>query len=234
MLGKRSHIALQSSPRKCHNTAFNIAIVFDTPNHMLGTCQASLSALLLICACSAVQVSFDVDLKVNVFEANIRLLGGLLSAHLLASDSTLGLMRMPYAGQLLSLATDLGDRLMEAFEASPTGVVSYVCVHTFAVELHPVVAQPQYLLAGCNSAAVSDNPVLVPHYALEFCSSLMPAEIWVALFLMDTACAGSQTRDICLSYQAWLICSLCTRTVISGGWVFQEQYPTIFRACHSV
>jgi len=214
MLGKRSHIALQSSPRKCHNTAFNIAIVFDTPNHMLGTCQASLSALLLICACSAVQVSFDVDLKVNVFEANIRLLGGLLSAHLLASDSTLGLMRMPYAGQLLSLATDLGDRLMEAFEASPTGVVSYVCVHTFAVELHPVVA--------------------VPHYAHKFCSSLMPAEIWVALFLMDTACAGSQTRDICLSYQAWLICSLCTRTVISGGWVFQEQYPTIFRACHSV
>lgn len=73
-------------------------------------------------------MSFDVDLKVNVFEANIRLLGGLLSAHLLASDSTLGLMRMPYDGQLLSLATDLGDRLMEAFEASPTGVVCLKCV----------------------------------------------------------------------------------------------------------
>ncbi len=75
-------------------------------------------------------MSFDVDLKVNVFEANIRLLGGLLSAHLLASDSTLGLMHMPYDGQLLSLATDLGDRLMEAFEASPTGVVCLECVRT--------------------------------------------------------------------------------------------------------
>jgi mannosidase alpha-like ER degradation enhancer 1 len=31
-------------------------------------------------------VSFDIDLRVNVFETNIRLLGGLLSAHLLASD----------------------------------------------------------------------------------------------------------------------------------------------------
>ena len=32
-------------------------------------------------------VDFDIDLRVNVFETNIRLLGGLLSAHLLAMDS---------------------------------------------------------------------------------------------------------------------------------------------------
>jgi mannosidase alpha-like ER degradation enhancer 1 len=32
-------------------------------------------------------VNFDIDLRVNVFETNIRLLGGLLSAHLLAMDS---------------------------------------------------------------------------------------------------------------------------------------------------
>ncbi len=202
---------------------------------MLGTCQALLSALLLTWASSAVQVSFDVDLKVNVFEANIRLLGGLLSAHLLASDSTLGLMRMPYDGQLLSLATDLGDRLMEAFEASPTGVMclSYVCTY-ICCRAAPVVTLPQYLLAGCNSTAVSDNPVRVSHYAFEFCSSLTPAQIWIALYLMDTACAGSHPKDICLSRQAWLLYSLCMRTVIGGGWVFQEQYPTIFRACHSV
>ena len=93
----------------------------------------------------AVQVSFDVDLKVNVFEANIRLLGGLLSAHLLASDPSLGLMLKPYHGELLTLATDLGDRLMDAFEASPTGTVSSsaVCNHhcsrsetTFAMYLY--------------------------------------------------------------------------------------------------
>lgn len=67
------------------------------------------------------QVSFDVDLKVNVFEANIRLLGGLLSAHLLASDPELGLMQKPYQEQLLTQATDLGDRLLATFDASPTG-----------------------------------------------------------------------------------------------------------------
>ena len=56
----------------------------------------------------------------NVFEANIRLLGGLLSAHLLASDANLGLMQKKYSGELLDLAVDLGDRLMVAFTASPT------------------------------------------------------------------------------------------------------------------
>lgn len=75
------------------------------------------------------QVSFDIDLKVNVFEANIRLLGGLLSAHLLASDPNLGLMQQPYQGQLLHQATDLGDRLLAAFDASLTGE----CSHEIAV-----------------------------------------------------------------------------------------------------
>lgn len=68
------------------------------------------------------QVSFDIDLKVNVFEANIRLLGGLLSAHLLASDPQLGLMQRPYNNQLLTQATDLADRLLHAFHASLTGL----------------------------------------------------------------------------------------------------------------
>ncbi|DBB06862.1 TPA: hypothetical protein ACH3X3_009521 [Trebouxia sp. C0006] len=94
------------------------------------------------------EVSFDVDLKVNVFEANIRLLGGLLSAHLLASDSTLGLMRMPYDGQLLSLATDLGDRLMEAFEASPTDI-PYAWVN-----LQKGVGYNELLVEETNTAAV--------------------------------------------------------------------------------
>ncbi len=31
-------------------------------------------------------ISFDLDIRVHVFEVNIRVLGGLLSAHMLASD----------------------------------------------------------------------------------------------------------------------------------------------------
>jgi len=66
-------------------------------------------------------LSFDQDVRVNIFEANIRLLGGLLSAHLLASDDRLSLMP-DYEGGLLPLAEDLARRLLPAFSASPTGL----------------------------------------------------------------------------------------------------------------
>lgn len=68
----------------------------------------------------AVQLTFDLDVRANVFEMNIRLLGGLLSAHLLAEDAKLGLMP-EYQGGLLGLALDLGSRLLPAFTASPSG-----------------------------------------------------------------------------------------------------------------
>lgn len=92
-------------------------------------------------------VSFDVDVRVNVFEANIRLLGGLLSAHVLASDQKyrmhvqlvplnepiicimmvddrLGLMP-DYQGALLSLSIDLGHRLLAAFKSVLTASLGY-------------------------------------------------------------------------------------------------------------
>lgn len=56
------------------------------------------------------------SVEVSVFEANIRVLGGLLSAHMLASDPTLGLYP-GYDGDLLRLATELGEILLTAFNA---------------------------------------------------------------------------------------------------------------------
>jgi predicted alpha-1,2-mannosidase len=53
---------------------------------------------------------FDHDFPVQVFEINIRLLGGLLSAYQMDGDP-----------RFLELATDLGDRLLPAFE-SGTGM----------------------------------------------------------------------------------------------------------------
>ena len=70
------------------------------------------------------QLDFDLDVRANAFEMNIRLLGGLLSAHLLAEDPTLGLMSGGYTGGLLGLALQLGERLLPAFTASPTGLKS--------------------------------------------------------------------------------------------------------------
>lgn len=63
---------------------------------------------------------FNKDENVSVFETNIRVLGGLLSAHLLACDVSLALHNS-YDGCLLILAEDLGNRLMRAFDV-PSGI----------------------------------------------------------------------------------------------------------------
>ncbi|XP_044751179.1 ER degradation-enhancing alpha-mannosidase-like protein 3 [Coccinella septempunctata] len=67
-------------------------------------------------------VSFDNDIVVSVFETNIRVLGGLLSAHILAYYLQERDEIMPwYNGELLELAKDLGYRLLPAFNTT-TGI----------------------------------------------------------------------------------------------------------------
>lgn len=66
-------------------------------------------------------LSFDVDARVNLFECNIRVLGGLVSTHLLATDSRDMFSQGPYKNELLILAEDLGRRLLPAFD-TPTGL----------------------------------------------------------------------------------------------------------------
>jgi mannosidase alpha-like ER degradation enhancer 2 len=62
-------------------------------------------------------VTFDRDVTVSVFETTIRVLGGLLSAHVFVSE----LAPPWYDGGLLRLAADLGERLLPAF-ATATGI----------------------------------------------------------------------------------------------------------------
>ncbi|XP_034254051.1 ER degradation-enhancing alpha-mannosidase-like protein 3 [Thrips palmi] len=67
-------------------------------------------------------VSFDSDVIVSVFETNIRVLGGLLSGHILAEYLQLNLNVMRwYRGELLQMAKDVGFRLLPAFNTS-TGI----------------------------------------------------------------------------------------------------------------
>lgn len=66
-------------------------------------------------------VHFDINKTVSVFETNIRILGGLLSAHLIASDYATGMRIQSYDNQLLHLAVDLAQRLLPAFD-TPTGI----------------------------------------------------------------------------------------------------------------
>ncbi|CAH1119531.1 unnamed protein product [Phaedon cochleariae] len=67
-------------------------------------------------------VSFDNDIIVSVFETNIRVLGGLLSAHILADylQQRDGIMPW-YKGELLSMSKDVGYRLLPAFNTT-TGI----------------------------------------------------------------------------------------------------------------
>ena len=66
-------------------------------------------------------VSFDVNTKPQIFEANIRVLGGLLSAHIFANRTGQPFHLPWYQGELLSMAHDLGERFLPAF-STPTGL----------------------------------------------------------------------------------------------------------------
>ena len=66
--------------------------------------------------------SFDANINVSVFETNIRIVGGLLSAHLMARKAGVPLEDgWPCSGPLLRLAEDVGTRLLPAFD-TPTGM----------------------------------------------------------------------------------------------------------------
>ncbi|GJJ07502.1 hypothetical protein Clacol_001704 [Clathrus columnatus] len=83
--------------------------------------------------------SFDLDTRPQVFETNIRVLGGLLSAHQFASNSNHKFYLKWYKGELLRLAYDLGNRLLPAFK-TPTGIpyarVLHFIVAIFTKEIH--------------------------------------------------------------------------------------------------
>ena len=74
-------------------------------------------------------LSFDRDIYVKNFEITIRLLGGLLSGYQLSGDK-----------RLLSLAEDLGNRLLPAFN-SPTGL-PYVYVNLRTGQTRDPVTNP--------------------------------------------------------------------------------------------
>jgi hypothetical protein len=75
----------------------------------LGSCTERLNAITIYMHAS----------QVHVFETTIRVLGGLLSGHVLVHEDP-GLVP-GYDGLLLREAQDLGDRLMAAFD-TPSGL----------------------------------------------------------------------------------------------------------------
>jgi len=70
------------------------------------------------------RVSFDLDSLVSVFEVTIRVMGSLLSSHLILTEPLLlGDFSLPgYQDELLWMAHDLGERLLPAFQGTATGL----------------------------------------------------------------------------------------------------------------
>ncbi|KAK5864093.1 hypothetical protein PBY51_001061 [Eleginops maclovinus] len=67
-------------------------------------------------------MDFDIDVNASVFETNIRVVGGLLSAHLLAGRAGMQLEPgWPCSGPLLRMAEDAARKLLPAFQ-TPTGM----------------------------------------------------------------------------------------------------------------
>ena len=74
------------------------------------------------------KLDFNRDINVNVFEANIRVLGGLISGHLISSNKSM-VFSHGYEGCLLRKAVSLANRLLSAFETNtgmPYGTVNLV------------------------------------------------------------------------------------------------------------
>ncbi|XP_023335084.1 ER degradation-enhancing alpha-mannosidase-like protein 3 [Eurytemora carolleeae] len=64
-------------------------------------------------------VRFDTDVVVSVFETNIRIVGGLVSGHVLAEYVRDKSDKMSwYSGELLNMALDIGTRLLPAFNTT--------------------------------------------------------------------------------------------------------------------
>uniref|UniRef100_A0A671NUS6 alpha-1,2-Mannosidase n=1 Tax=Sinocyclocheilus anshuiensis TaxID=1608454 RepID=A0A671NUS6_9TELE len=67
-------------------------------------------------------VDFDTDVNASVFETNIRVVGGLLSAHLLSKRAGMEVEEgWPCSGPLLRIAEDAARKLLPAFQ-TPTGM----------------------------------------------------------------------------------------------------------------
>nr|CAD2206147.1 unnamed protein product [Meloidogyne enterolobii] len=106
------------------------------------------------------QISFDSDLTVSVFETNIRMVGGLISAHLMSLlvKQRKDRQRMEwYSDQLLKMATDLADRLLPAFNS--TSGVPYSRVNLKKGLLPSLKRQHDTCTAVVEQCRLSGRPV---------------------------------------------------------------------------
>ena len=101
-------------------------------------------------------VDFRTDRNVSVFETNIRIVGGLISAHMFALEIMAG---EGYRSGLLAMAVDLANRLLPAFD-TPTGLsLGRVCTQLLIFFLAVGIARRKasgVRPVGANAVRVAD------------------------------------------------------------------------------
>lgn len=124
------------------------------------------------------KIDFSMNVNVSVFETNIRVIGGLLSAHIMTvTDSDLS---ESYDWKLLDLAEDVAKRILPAFN-TPTGLpyssihllhgvaenesldVCTACAGTFSLEftwLSLLTGNPVYEVNPCNVSYIDMTLIL--------------------------------------------------------------------------
>ncbi|CDO92177.1 unnamed protein product [Kluyveromyces dobzhanskii CBS 2104] len=97
--------------------------------------------------------SFDLDSTVQVFETTIRLLGGMMSAHIYATDprTRVYLGEKEYDGFLLRRCVVLGDKLLQAY-LSPTGLPVPRINLRYGTQINPKLIEE-------NNAAATASPL---------------------------------------------------------------------------
>lgn len=116
-------------------------------------------------------VSFDVNTKPQVFETTIRVMGGLLSGHIFASQPGQPFYLPWYRKELLDMAYDLGKRLLPAFN-TPTGL-PYARVNI-------VTCNHFCMLSPATNLKINLRRGLVKGESVETCSLCSRVELGIA------------------------------------------------------
>ncbi|KAK6148435.1 hypothetical protein DH2020_019347 [Rehmannia glutinosa] len=135
-------------------------------------------------------LTFDVDARINLFECNIRVLGGLVSAHILATDSTNRLTKGMYRNQLLFLAEELGQRFLPAFD-TPTGL-PYAWINLKCTYFGCDLASPMDVFGSQHYSVITDDYTknMVHMYCFLWC---IPAKCRVQHGVMENETTETST-----------------------------------------
>ena len=152
--------------------------------------------------------NFDIDLRVHNFETNIRILGSLLSAHLILTDPIVGptFIGVSYTSlrediaerrrvceyknnQLLNLACDLGDRLMKAFPPRTAEPAASSTTTKSSTSPPPAAHSTKEQLRHEADTSLKQHwsTSAIPHAFVHLSSGLLPNEV------SETCTAGVST-----------------------------------------